>query len=257
LSGLLAAFQFLTILPVKRNFTAEQLGRSSVWFPIVGLAIGLILAAFSWVFRVFPDAVANVLLIVLMVILSGGIHLDGVADTMDGIAGHRTTEQRLAIMRDSRIGGFGAIGLVLVLLVQYVALNGVAGFTDRLMIASLILAPVISRWAMVYAIFAYPYARPTGLGRVYKDAVTWQCCLLATLITLAVSVILLGPCGLIVTAGVWVITSLIAIYIKHQLNGLTGDTYGAINEAATAAVFLLVTLMAYNHWLDYSRWFFF
>ena len=168
MSGLLAAFQFLTILPVKRNFTAEQIGRSSVYFPVVGLVIGLILAGFHFVFRAFPPPVANLLLIALLAILSGGIHLDGLADTMDGIAGHRTPEQRLEIMRDSRIGGFGAIGLIFLLLIQYVSLNSIPSFPERLIVFGLILAPVLSRWAMVNAIFVYPYARPTGLGRVLQ-----------------------------------------------------------------------------------------
>jgi adenosylcobinamide-GDP ribazoletransferase len=257
LSGILAAFQFLTLLPVKRNFDAGQLGRSSVYFPLVGLTIGLILTAFYFVFRAFPDSVANILLLVLLVVLSGGIHLDGLADTMDGIAGHRTAEQRLAIMRDSRIGGFGAIGLVLLLLVQYVALNSLAGVPEALIVATLILSPVASRWAMVYAIYAFPYARPAGLGRVYKDAVTWRHFAIATVFVLAVSVALLGPYGLAIVAGVWVVTSLAAFYLKHQLGGLTGDTYGAINELAIAVSFLLVTLLAHNQWLDYGWWIFF
>jgi adenosylcobinamide-GDP ribazoletransferase len=254
LSGLMAAFQFLTILPVKRSFTAVQLGRSSVYFPLIGLAIGLILAGFHYVFRVFPAPVANLLLIVLLAILSGGIHLDGVADTMDGIAGHRTPAQRLQIMRDSRIGGFGAIGLIFVLMIQYVSLNGIPNPPDRLVVFGLILAPVVSRWTMVNAIFAYPYARPEGLGKVYKDAVTRQHFSLVTLVTAAVSVLLFGISGLIIMAGTWAIVNLLALYLKHQLTGLTGDTYGAVNEVATASVFLIITLLAYNHWLVYSWW---
>jgi adenosylcobinamide-GDP ribazoletransferase len=254
LSGLLAAFQFLTILPVKRNFTADQLGRSSVYFPVLGLAIGLILAGFHYIFRAFPPSVANILLITLLAILSGGIHLDGVADTMDGIAGHRTPEQRLEIMRDSRIGGFGAIGLIFLLLIQYVSLNGIPNYPEKLIVFSLILAPVLGRWAMVNAIFVYPYARPMGLGRVYKDAVTWRHFAIATFVALTLSVLLFGAAGLIIMVGCWAIVNLLAFYLKHQLNGLTGDTYGAINEVATAGVFLIVVLLAYNHWLFYSWW---
>jgi adenosylcobinamide-GDP ribazoletransferase len=254
LSEILAAFQFLTILPVKRGFTAAQLGRSSVYFPLIGLAIGLILAAFHFILRIFPAAVSNLLLIILLAILSGGIHLDGVADTMDGIAGHRTPAQRLQIMRDSRIGGFGAIGLILILLTQYVALNSIPQTSERLTIFALILAPVVSRWTMVNAIFAYPYARPDGLGKVYKEAVTRQHFVLATLVTAAAGVLLFGLSGLIILAGTWVIVNLLALYLKHQLNGLTGDTYGAVNEAATASVFLIVTILNYNHWLIYSWW---
>ncbi len=254
MASLLAAFQFLTILPVKRDFTPEQLGRSSIYFPVVGLVIGLILLAFRFILGIFPGPVANLLLVILLAILSGGIHLDGVADTMDGIAGHRTAEQRLEIMRDSRIGGFGAIGLVFILLLEYISLNAIPSFPNRLLDFSLITAPVVSRWTVVSSIFVYPYARPTGLGRVYKDAVGRQHFVLATVIALAVSIILFGLNGLIIMAGAWIIVNCLAYYLNHQLKGLTGDTYGAINEVATVSVFLIVVLLAYNHSLIHSWW---
>ena len=103
---LLAALQFLTILPVKRNFTSEQMGRSTVCFPVVGLIIGAILLGLHYVliFCCLRLLLMRLLLTVL-VVLSGGLHLDGLADTIDGLAGHRTPERRLEIMRDSRIGG--------------------------------------------------------------------------------------------------------------------------------------------------------
>jgi adenosylcobinamide-GDP ribazoletransferase len=109
--SLLAAFQFLTILPVKRSFTSEQVGRASAYFPVVGAVIGLALAGINYLLGlILPEEVVNVILIALLAVFSGGLHLDGLADTMDGIAGHRTPEKRLEIMRDSRIGGFAAIG---------------------------------------------------------------------------------------------------------------------------------------------------
>ena len=219
-----------------------------------GLVIGLVLAGFYYLFKAFPPAVANLLLITLLVLLSGGIHLDGVADTLDGIAGPRTAEQRLEIMRDSRIGGFGAIGLVLVLLIQYVSLNNIPGHPALLVIFSLILAPVVSRWTVVNAIFFYPYARPLGLGRVYKDAVNWRHFAIATVVTAGLGVLLFGLAGLVIIAGGWLVSSALALYLKSQLNGLTGDTYGAINEVVTAVVFLIVILLANNHALVYSWW---
>jgi adenosylcobinamide-GDP ribazoletransferase len=152
--SLLAAFQFLTLLPVKRSFSAEQIGRSTAYFPIVGIVIGLALALTNYILGlIMPSIVVNIMLVALLVLLSGGLHLDGVADTMDGIAGHRTPEQRLEIMRDSRIGGFGAIGLIILLLIEYVSLNSLPGSLKPYV---LVLAPALSRWAMVNAIFVYP-----------------------------------------------------------------------------------------------------
>jgi len=240
--SLLAAFQFLTLLPIKRNFSAEQIGRSTVYFPLVGLAIGLILVLANYVLGlIMPAAVVNVLLVILLVLLSGGLHLDGTADTMDGIAGHRTPEQRLNIMRDSRIGGFGAISLILVILVEYVAINSLAGNVKPFALA---LAPALSRWAMVNAISAYPYARPAGLGKAFKEAVNGRQFALATLIAVVLSIVLFGWYGLAILAGCWIIINLTALYFKRQLNGLTGDTYGAINEEATISVFLLIIIFS-------------
>jgi adenosylcobinamide-GDP ribazoletransferase len=245
--SLLAAFQFLTLLPIKRNFSALQIGRSSVYFPVVGLVIGLILAASNYVFSlILPSAVVVVLLVAAMAVLSGALHLDGLADTLDGMAGHRTVEERLEIMRDSRVGGFGALGVALFLLIEYVSLNSIPG---NLRLYILILAPVLGRWAMVNAIFVYPYARPSGLGKAFKDAISWQRFVIATAIGLILSVVLFRVAGLAIMAGVWVIVTLASIYFKRQLNGLTGDTYGAINEIATVSVLLMVTMLAFKHWL--------
>jgi adenosylcobinamide-GDP ribazoletransferase len=251
--SLMAAFQFLTILPVKRSFTTEQIARSTMFFPLVGLAIGLVLALINWLLGfLMPGSVINILLVALLAFCSGGLHLDGLADTMDGSAGHRSVERRLEIMRDSRIGGFGAIGLILMLLMDYVFLNGIPGNLKWL---SLIAAPTISRWAMVYAIYAFPYARPEGLGKAFKEGVTQRQFLLASLIAAGVTFGLWGLAGVDVLAGVFIIVTLTALYLKSLLKGLTGDGYGAINEVATVSVFLVIIILTHNNWLMHSWWF--
>ena len=244
---LLAALQFLTILPVKRNFTSEQIGRSTVWFPVIGLVIGGILLGLHYVLiLLLPSGVVNGLLLAVLVILSGGLHLDGLADTIDGLAGHRTPERRLEIMRDSRIGAIGAAGLFLFLIIEYIALNNIP---DKYLPFTLLLAPTVSRWTMVYAIFAFPYARPEGLGKAFKQAVGRSEFLIATFLTLLLAVILFPTAGPVIAAGTWIIISLAALYIKGQIGGLTGDTYGAINEIALIAVLLAVNILAFKHWL--------
>jgi adenosylcobinamide-GDP ribazoletransferase len=247
LLGILAAFQFLTVLPVKRGFTSEQVGRSSVYFPVVGAVIGLVLAGLNrGLGYVLPEAVVNIILLTVLAAVSGGLHLDGLADTLDGLAGHRTAEERLAIMKDSRIGGFGAIGLALTLLIEYVTLSSIPA---NIKVQILILAPVLSRWAMVNSIFVYPYARPHGLGKAYKDAVNLRHFIIASLFTLAISVVLFRWSGLIIMAGTWLVIALLAEYFKKHLKGLTGDTYGAINEISFIAALFFALLLAYNHWL--------
>jgi adenosylcobinamide-GDP ribazoletransferase len=242
----LAAIQFLTSIPVplKRELSPEQLGRSTAYFPLVGLIIGGVLAGLNrLLYYILPPGVNNALLIAALAIITGAMHLDGFADTCDGIAGHKTVEERWKVMRDSRTGAFGVVGVALLLLIKYVSLNNVP---DDLMTAVLIFMPVASRWAMVYAIFVYPYARPQGLGVNYKNATRWPQFTTATIITVAIAAALLmlfSYLGMVIIAGVWIVTTILAMYLKHKFAGLTGDTYGAINEAAEVTALLLVVVM--------------
>ena len=238
------ALQFLTIIPMFRRVEvrSEELGRSIVYFPVVGIVIGLILAGLQWLLSLLlPLAVVDALLIVFLLVISGALHLDGFVDTCDGIAGHRSVEERWEVMHDSRAGSFGIGGVALLLLVKYVSLNNIP---DYLLMVTLVLMPVVSRWAMVYAIFAYPYARPSGLGGVFKQEVDWLKFTIATLVALGVAVGLARLTGLIIMVGIWIIVMIMATYLKSKFSGLTGDTYGAINELAEVCVLILVCLLA-------------
>jgi adenosylcobinamide-GDP ribazoletransferase len=238
----LAALQFLTSIPVplKREPSPEQLGRATAYFPLVGLIIGGILVLLNWLLNfILPAVVVNALLIVALVIITGALHLDGFADTCDGIAGHKPVEERWRVMRDSHAGAFGVVGIALLLLVKYVALSNIP---PVFMIAILLFMPVVSRWAMVYAIFAYPYARPSGLGTAFKDATRWPEFIAATIITLVIAAALFplfSLTGLLLVFGIWVITTAFSFYLKYKFAGLTGDTYGAINEIAEVMALLL------------------
>jgi len=239
----LAALQFLTIIPSpRREVKPEDLARSTGYFPVIGLIIGLILVGLSCLFGLFlPSAVTNVLLVVSLVVLSGALHLDGLVDTCDGIGGHKSVEARWRVMDDSRAGAFGIIGVCCLLLIKYVLLNSIPA--DWLMMA-LVLMPVLSRWSMVYAIFTYPYAKPSGLGRVFKQRAGWQGLFQATLVALAVAVLAARLAGLAIMVGVWIIVTIMATYLKGKFSGLTGDTYGAINEVAEVSVLLLVLVFS-------------
>jgi adenosylcobinamide-GDP ribazoletransferase len=245
----LAALSFLTVIPMPRRrvVSPEQLGSSIVCFPVVGIIVGLILAGLYWLLRlVLPPAVVSGLLLICLVVLTGGLHLDGFADTCDGIASRQTPEARREVMRDSRAGALGMVGVCCLLIVKYVSLNSVP---ENLMMMTLVLMPVVSRWAMVYAIFAHPYARPSGLGKVFKQATSRRRLAIATLVALAVVFALARLPGFVIMLGVWAIVVAMAAYLEGKFSGLTGDTYGAINEVAEVSVLILVCLLAYNHWL--------
>lgn len=242
----LAALQLLTSIPVslKVETGPARIGRATVWFPVVGLIIGGVLALLNWLLLfILPPAVVNALIISALVMITGALHLDGLADACDGLAGHRTAEERWQVMRDSRIGAFGVVGIFLVLLVKYAALNNIP---DGWMPPTLLFLPAVSRWAMVYAIFAFPYARPEGLGTAYKQATGWPQFTVASVFTLVVAAALFplfSFMGFILIFGIWVITTLFAFYLKYKFAGLTGDTYGAINEVAETLTPLLVIVI--------------
>lgn len=248
---LLLALRFLTTIPLPwgREASPEDVGRSLGYFPVVGIIIGLILTGLNWLFGLFlPSAVVNILLIVSMVVISGGLHLDGFIDTCDGIGKHKTPEERWRVMQDSRVGSFGVVGGVLLLLVKYISLNSLP---ESLLMITLVFIPVLSRWAMVYAVSVYSYAKPSGLGNVFKQGASWQKLTIATFVALVVAVVLfptLFPLiqlrGLAVMFGVWVITVVMAAYLKRKFSGLTGDTYGAINEVAEVVVLIMILLLA-------------
>ncbi len=252
--GLLAALRFLTVLrlPSPKNETAEDVGRSTVWFPAGGLIIGLILAGLNWLFNLFlPGLIANGLTIVSLVLITGAMHLDGLADTFDGLAGNKPAEERWKVMRDSRTGAFGMVAVVLLLVMKFLLLNTIpAGMTAP----ALVLMAVLGRWSMAYAISAFPYAHKEGLGKAFKDAATRGRLVIATVITVMLAVLLtwragLGYyyiAGLVLPLVVWLFVTGLALYFKTKFAGLTGDTYGAINEMAETGTLLACTVIAFN-----------
>jgi len=235
--GFWTALQFLTIFPtpLRRAISAEDFGQSLAYFPLVGLVLGaLLLGLYYGLALVLPLSVVSAMLIIALVILTGVHHLDGFVDTCDGVVAGKSREERLAIMSDTRVGAFGIAGIALLLLLKYVSLSSVP------MLTALLLMPTLSRWAIVSTIFTFPYARESGMGLHFKQGATWQRFIVATVIALAVAVILLNWWGLVLMAALWLIIFGVASYLRSRLGGLTGDNYGAINELAEVLVLLLL-----------------
>jgi adenosylcobinamide-GDP ribazoletransferase len=231
-------------VPLERELSAEQLGKATAFFPLVGLVLGGILAGLNWVFNLFlPAGVVDILLIIALVALTGAMHLDGFADTCDGMAGHKPVEKRWEVMHDSRTGAFGVVGIALLLITKYVALTNIPA---SLMTAALLFVPVASRWAMVYAIFCFRYARPQGLGLAYKNATRWPQFVIATILTLAIAAALyplFAYAGFFIFAGVFIVATILGFYFRYKFAGQTGDTYGATNETAEALGLIFVIII--------------
>ncbi len=244
--GLAAAFQFLTAIPLRRETSAEDMGRSRPFFPVVGLMLGGLLLGLDRLLELaLPPGLVNILLVIALIVVTRALHLDGFIDTCDGLAGGNSPASRLEIMRDSRVGSFGVVGALCLILLLYISLTVLP---DEYRLEALVLAPALSRWTMVYAVIAYPYARKgQGLGTSFRDGATWSGAAVATAITLAACAGLLRLDGLAVMAAAWAVAFVTAWYLSRKLGGLTGDTYGAINEVVQVGVLVLIPLITWSY----------
>ena len=231
MKGFVTALQFLTIIRVSKyhEMTEEQLGRSMAWFPFIGLVIGLILAGVrSLLILIFPPSLADVLVIVTLVVLAGALHLDGFADTIDGLAGGKDRERILAIMRDSRIGSFAVTGLALLLLLKVTALMGVP---DEVKNRTLIIMPVLGRWSTVLLASFFSYARSgQGTAQTFIRFAGKGESLISTLVTALIVIALFSVQGVVIVLVAASFTLLFGLYFKRRIGGVTGDIMGASCE---------------------------
>lgn len=234
----LAAIKFLTILPLgKGKPSPEELGAAQGFFPLVGLLLGGILAGVDIVFsRLWSPALTSALLVALLVILTGALHLEGFLDTCDGLFGGDTAERRLEIMRDRHIGAYGLTGGVCLILLKWAAL---LSLPSAARLALLVLFPALSRWTMVLVVRAFPYARSAGLGAAFHTGSSRTGTLLAAILALLSSFLLAGTGGVLLFILISLLAWSLGSMITRLTGGLTGDTYGAINEVSEVATLLL------------------
>ena len=241
--SLLAAFQFLSIFPtvVRRKFTAGELGRAVGYFPLVGLGLGLILVGLDSNLRLIlaPQVVA-VIVLAAWLVFSRGLHFDGFIDTCDGLFGGYTPERRLEIMRDSNVGAFGVAAGGLLLLAKYSLILSLSH------LSALVLAPVMGRWVLTIAIFAFPYAREKGLGREMKDNVGRREVILGSLITVLLAVLLSGWTGFLALLVAGAMLWFGARFILRRIPGLTGDSYGALCEMVELVILIMFAIKIAN-----------
>lgn len=237
MSGLISALQFLTAIPIK--IKRERLAGAPVWFPIVGLFLGLILVGLNRISGVlnFDNFSIAVFLVVSSALLTGGLHLDGLADTTDALASRKSKDDMLAIMRDSHIGAMGVVAIVCVLLLKVALLSSTPA---KLMNASLLVMMVLSRWSMIFAMFLFPYARDEGKAKILVGSTNIRIFIVAGIIALASVGAALKLKGLFLFIGVSLSTYLFSKYISKKLSGITGDTLGATNELAEVITLFLI-----------------
>lgn len=228
------AFQFLTRLPVGQGGLAgADLGRSCAWFPLPGAAMGLVLAAAARLTGAhLPAPLAAVLGVAALAWMSGGLHLDGLADSFDGLGGgHGDRARILEIMRDGRIGAHGAAALALVLLAKAAALSELLARGD---LWPMVAAPAVARFAAVPLVVVFPYARPEGLGKAFHGTAGLREIAVAAALAGAI-VAAAAPASLVPAASALAVAGALALGVRRRLGGLTGDVYGAAIELAEVA----------------------
>jgi adenosylcobinamide-GDP ribazoletransferase len=234
------ALTFLTRAPIAvREVREVELGQSLAWFPAVGLLLGAVLAATTELGRghLSPPLLA-LALVTLLAMVTGGLHLDGLADVVDGLSGGRGNRERtLEIMRDSRIGSHGAAAIAIALLAKTIVLVDVqqAGMTW-----ALVLFPVAARWVACALVISFPYARKEGLGRAFNGNARSSYLVVATIMT-AVLVAFVGTRAVAPTLAALFAGLTLAFWMQRRLGGLTGDCYGAAIELAEIAFLVVAT----------------
>jgi len=236
---LFIAFNLLTTLPVRApdDWQPGESGRAAGWYPFVGLALGALVAtAYSLLGLHFSPLVTAALSLTLWVILTGGLHLDGLADCCDGLLHPSNPERRLEIMKDSRMGAFGGIGLFLALILKVTALASLP--TDQA-VPVILFAASLGRWFIILAGFQ-PLARPGGMGADFSSGLKRSALVWGGLIPLALA-IYLGIQGILAL----VIPSLGVLFVlrftRARIGGVTGDVFGLIVEAVEILTLVVLT----------------
>lgn len=271
MNNFLWALKFLTIIPIDREdrIKPKDFGHVVYWFPVAGLCIGVFLfIAYLPLYFFFPPLINNALILLAYIAITGAMHLDGLADTADGIWGGWNKERRLEIMKDSRIGSFGAIGLICLIGLKYVSLLSIGEisatnissfgvsikcifcFASPVLLnkcAALIIMPVVGRWAQVCAAGLSTYARnESGTGSFITAGTTRKQVIYASLFPACLFWFFYNLSGLVIFAIIIIFTLCWIWYIKKKIGGMTGDTLGATNEVVEV-VFLLSFFLC-NGW---------
>ncbi len=235
------AQMFLTRLPTPANlqWSEEELAASTSWFPAVGITIGAIASA-AWIFGnlLWEPHIAAVAAVAVAIIATGAFHEDGLADSADGIGGAFELDKKLAIMRDSRIGTYGSVALIVVTISKVMAL---AMVPPSMIVATLISAHVIARWSSVPLIYNNLYVREQGTGKPFAATVTKTRLLYSSLFTLIVTALCVQLKALALLIAVFMFLWIAQTWLRRKLGGITGDTLGAVNSLTELLVYLVLT----------------
>jgi adenosylcobinamide-GDP ribazoletransferase len=237
-----AALQFLTLFPWPKctDRSADEVGPSAIFFPVIGFLLGLILVLMNLLLEPFASpGLSSVSLVTILALLTRSLHLDGLGDTFDGLGAGGDRERMLGIMDDSHTGAFGLIAIVLLLLFKIHAIESMDNERWRALLA----APVLGRWAMVLLGYRSQAAKP-GLGSTLIDRLETKHVVVATFITLILVAAILHGAGIAMMIWIAIFALASRKYFHRRLGGVTGDTFGAVGESSETAVLVFLALGA-------------
>lgn len=240
----LIALQFLTRLPVRLDGDPQgkDIGRSILYYPLIGLLLGLLFAATAWSIQDVPVLPRAALLLAVWVITTGALHLDGLADSIDAWAGgHGERERTLAIMKDPASGPMGVAAVVLVLLVKFAALAALCELGNPWAIVA---PPLLGRTVLPLLFLTTPYVRPGGLGHALATQLPERAAVSIVLITSAAIAAVAGMAGLTLLSAGAAVFLLLRSAMRRRLGGTTGDTAGALVELTEVATLVAAVLLA-------------
>ena len=239
---LLTAIQFLTRIPVSVPFSSDALARAAKFFPVVGLLVGTFAAGINLALAPhLPRVAIATLLVAFLVLITGCLHEDGLADTADALGGGHTRDQVLIILKDSRIGSYGATALALALIARVALLSSLSsGDVTRYLIAS----QVLCRWTTLPLSVWLPPARtatdggPAGQSARIAKQITPAVLVFTTLFSFVLAAVLLRWHAVVPVTGAVALTFVSGLYYRRRTGGVTGDFFGATNQLTEIFVYL-------------------
>ncbi|MHB9313735.1 adenosylcobinamide-GDP ribazoletransferase [Fusobacterium polymorphum] len=274
MKGFLLLLSFMTRIPMpKIEYDEEKLGKSMKYFPVVGVIVGLILLFFCIIFTFLFKNLSYIPLLPLMIVLviltdlitTGALHLDGLADTFDGIFSYRSKHKMLEIMKDSRLGSNGALALILYFLLKCVLLYSLEMEGRGNAVYAILTYPVVARFCSVVSCASAPYARGSGMGKTFVDNTKICGLLVAGVITLLYTTGLLFIPSIVyhdysslkyIMQPIFLVILIVALsglfayafskLIERKIGGITGDTLGALLEiSGLVYIFLLLVIPSF------------
>ncbi|MCR3955823.1 MAG: adenosylcobinamide-GDP ribazoletransferase [Gudongella sp.] len=236
MDGLILALQFFTRIPIKKevSFQGKNIGRSLFFLPIIGLAMGMLAAVPVIFLSEYSKGISALLSVMILAILTGGLHMDGLADTFDGFLSGREKARVMEIMKDSTLGAFGAVALIFLIVSKLMAVHELPAEYW----VGIPLSLANARLAAGYVISTKKNAREEGLGVLFRSSGAGRNVLLSGVVLLGITLII-NPMFLIPLGGSLLVGELIAMWAYRKIGGMTGDVYGAVIELCEVASLII------------------